>query len=243
VGQYLSAAGPVPAYVASCLVNAWYTFGTMPKEDSPGVLTPETVRKTIELGQLILQFGLTLRATHHEDGETRETDTTHTVMLGVMACAYADVYAQHLDKGKIAQFALVHDLVEVYAGDTPTLGVVDEELMRKKDEREAAALVRLKAEYDSVYPWIARTIEEYEKRDTPEARYVKVFDKVLPKIVHILNKGVTVRSLGHTSDSTKDFHTYQLDKLRNSYGSDQKEAMELLQGICDAVEVARKEWD
>lgn len=215
----------------------------MTEENNASDISPELVQKTIELGRLMLQFGLTLRATHHEDGETRETDTTHTVMLGVMACAYAEVYAPYLDRGKIAQFALMHDVVEVYAGDTPTLGVTDEEQMKRKDEREAAALVRLKSEYDSAYPWISRTIESYEKLDTPEARYVKVFDKVLPKIVHILNKGVTVRSLGHTSDSTKDFHAYQLNKLRSSYGSDQKEAMELLQGICDAVEVARHGWD
>ncbi len=215
----------------------------MTNEEVSKKLTNETVKKTIELGRLLLQFGLTLRATHHEDGETRETDTTHTVMLGIMACAYADVYASHLDKGKIAQYALVHDLVEVYAGDTPTLGVTDEVLMKAKDEREAAALARIKFEYISSYPWIAKTIEEYERLDSPEARYVKVFDKVLPKIVHILNKGVTVRSLGHIGTSTKDFHIYQIDKLRGTYGADQKEAMDLLRGICDAVEMARKEWN
>jgi 5'-deoxynucleotidase YfbR-like HD superfamily hydrolase len=206
-------------------------------------ITPEVVQKTIELGRLLLQFGLTLRATHHEDGETRETDTTHTVMLGVMACAYAEVYAPHLDRGKIAQYALLHDLTEVYAGDTVTFGLKDEALMREKEEREAAALKRIKEEYEGTYPWISRTIEKYEQLDEPEARYVKVFDKVMPKIVHILNKGVTVRALGHSNSSTEEFHKYQVDKLQNSYGADQAEAMELLQCINAAVEIARREWD
>lgn len=214
----------------------------MAKEDNEGTLTTEVVQKTIELGRLLLQFGLTLRATHHEDQETRETDTTHTVMLGIMACAYAEMYAPNLDRGKIAQYALAHDLVEVYAGDTPTLGITDDELMKKKNEREAAALTRIKSEYDSAYPWIARTIEEYETLASPEARYVKVFDKVLPKIVHIINKGVTVRSLGHAGDSVKEFHAYQVHKLRTTYGADQEEAMELLRCVNAAVEVARHEW-
>ncbi len=214
----------------------------MIQEDNGCVLTNEAVEKTIELGRLLLQFGLTVRATHHEDQETRETDTTHTVMLGIMACAYADVYARHLDKGKIAQYALAHDLAEVYPGDTPTLGMKDQVLMKEKEEREALALCRIKKEYDAVYPWISRTIDEYETLSSAEARYVKVFDKVLPKIVHILNKGVTVRALGHTNESTKDFHEYQIDALHGSYGADQREAMELLRNICAAVEVARKEW-
>jgi putative hydrolase of HD superfamily len=215
----------------------------MATEDNALNIDPAFVAKTIELGRLILQYGLTLRATHHEDGETRETDTTHTVMLGLMACAYADIYAPQLDKGKIAQYALVHDFAEVYAGDTVTFGLKDEAEMKAKEEREAAALERIKEEYADSYPWIAHTIEDYERLDEPEARYVKVFDKIMPKIVHIINKGVTVRALGHTNDSTAAFHAYQIEKLRNSYGADQEEAMELLLRINAAVEVARKEWD
>jgi putative hydrolase of HD superfamily len=215
----------------------------MNRSDQKIEITPGVVQKTIELGRLLMQFGLTLRATHHEDGETRETDTTHTVMLGVMACAYAEVYAPHLDRGKIAQYALIHDLAEVYAGDTVTFGLTDEVKMREKEEREAAALKRIEAEYEGIYPWVARTIEEYEQLDSPESRYVKVFDKVMPKIVHILNKGVTVRALGHSNSSTEEFHKYQVDKLKNSYGADQAEAMELLRCINAAVEVARKEWE
>lgn len=205
-------------------------------------VTPEVVDKTIELGKLMLAFGRTMRATHHEDGERRESDTDHTVMLGIMAAAYADVFAPHLDKGKIAQYALVHDLAEVYAGDTISFGGLSAEQAREKKEREEAALARLKDEYDAIYPWIANTIEEYERLDTPEARYVKVFDKVLPKIVHILNKGVTVRSLGHSNHSTKDFHIEQISTLRGSYGADQDEAMALLENICEAVEVEAATW-
>jgi 5'-deoxynucleotidase YfbR-like HD superfamily hydrolase len=215
----------------------------MAQKIEAGTLAPEVLQKTIELGRLLLRFGLTFRATHHEDQETLESDTTHSVMLGIMACAYAEVYAPQLNRGVIAQYALVHDLVEVYAGDTPTLGMKDDQKAKEKEEREQAALERIRCEFAAVYPWITETIEAYESLESPEARYVKVFDKVLPKVVHILNKGATVRSLGHTGESTKDFHIYQLDKLRNSYGSDQTEAMDLLQGICAAVEAARSEWE
>ena len=186
----------------------------------------ELVEKVIELGKMLLAFGLVERATYHEDQTTAETDTTHTVMLGIMASAYASKFAPYLDTGKIAQFALVHDLVEVYAGDTISLGKKGEDTEKK--EREEAALARIHQEYGEMFPWIPETIEAYEKLSSPEARFVKVFDKVLPKIVHLLTKGVTVKELGHTRASMIDFHEYQFDKLGKTYGADQKEAMELL---------------
>lgn len=206
-------------------------------------VTPEIVQKTIELGKLMLAFGRTMRATHHEDGERRESDTDHTVMLGVMACAYADVFAPELDKGKIAQYALVHDLVEVYAGDTVSFAQYDTGVLKKKDEDEAAALERIKDEFGVVYPWIGDTIEEYEQLESREARFVKVMDKVMPKIVHILNKGATVRSLKGTRASTKEFHEHQFGKLSTSYGADQMEAMELLKCINATVQEESAKWE
>lgn len=206
-------------------------------------VTPEVVEKTVELGRLLLAFGRTMRATHHEDGERRESDTDHTVMLGVMACAYADVFAPELDKGKIAQYALVHDLVEVYAGDVVTFAQYDAEALQKKEEAESLALTRIKAEFDSVYPWISSTIEEYEQLESREARFVKVMDKVMPKIVHILNKGATVRALKGTRASTKEFHDHQFGKLSVSYGADQAEAMELLKCINATVQEESAKWE
>jgi len=191
-------------------------------------LSQEERDKTIELARMLLQFGLTTRATHHEDKVTLETDTTHSVMLGIMASAFADKFAPQLDKGKIAQFALVHDLVEVYAGDTPTMHIMSEEEKGGKEAREAASLARIKEEFSSTYPWIHKTIEEYESLASPEARFIKVIDKALPKMVHIINEGTTARSLGHTRESASEFHEHQNEKIATTYGSDQPEAVALL---------------
>jgi putative hydrolase of HD superfamily len=214
----------------------WYTFAIMAEEDNARALTPETVQKTIELGRMLLQFGLTTRVTHHEDGQTLETDTTHTVMLGIMACAFAQRYAPHLDRGKIAQYALVHDLAEVYALDTSTYGILSAEEISAKENREAAALERIRGEFASVYPWITDAIDSYERLDSPEAKFVKVVDKVLPKIVHILNQGATARSLGHDWQSTHEFIVHQYEKLSGSYGADQPEAMELLKCLHEELD-------
>jgi 5'-deoxynucleotidase YfbR-like HD superfamily hydrolase len=148
---------------------------------------PEAV---IDLGRLTLAFRRVDRITYHENGTTPESDTDHTVMLGLVACAFAARHIPDLDLGKVAQYALVHDLVEAYAGDTPTLRITAVEQASKR-RRERAALERIERQFGGRLPWVPATIRDYERRADPEARYVKALDKLLPKITHLLNGGVT----------------------------------------------------
>jgi putative hydrolase of HD superfamily len=150
-------------------------------------------------------------------------------MLGLVACAFAERFASDLDRGKIAQFAFVHDLVEVYAGDTPTAHIMTETDVSDKKAREDAALARIRSEMDPELPWVGATLEEYERLDTPEARFVKVVDKALPKITNILNSGATFKRQGHDEESGGAFLAHQHAKVRESYGSDQDAAIRLLE--------------
>jgi len=198
-------------------------------------LPPSAVQAIIDLGKLSLLFGGVNRVTCHPDGVTPESDTDHMVMLGLFACAFAERFAPELDRGKIAQFALVHDLVEVYAGDTATGRILSEADHAGKEEREAAALARIREEFDAELPWIAETIAKYESLDTPEARFIKVVDKALPKITNILNNGVTFKGQKHNAVSGTEFLEHQRSKLSATYGKDQSEAMMLLTVLGDEM--------
>lgn len=165
----------------------------------------------IHLGRLALKFGEVDRITYHEDGVTLESDTDHTVMLGLIACALADRYTD-LNVGLVAQYALLHDLVEVYAGDTPTLRTQSADAKTEKAARECAAQHRLAAELRDL-PWVGYRIEQYEERRSPEARFVKALDKLLPKITHVLNGLVTVRTQGMTAEQLAERYEAQFDEL------------------------------
>ena len=114
-----------------------------------------------------------------------ESDTDHTVMLGWIACSFAAKHYPDLDQGLIAQFALVHDAPEIYAGDVQSLGM-DAETAKNKAKAESDAIGRLQSELDQ-YTWLTDTLVLYEKQELPEARYVRAIDKVLPKIVAYIN--------------------------------------------------------
>jgi putative hydrolase of HD superfamily len=148
--------------------------------------TEDLFDKLTLLSNLSFQYGETFRFTTYPDGKTLESDTDHSFMLGLSACALRDICAPELDRGKLAEYALIHDLVEVYAGDTATLGMTDKS---EKMDREHQALLRLKKEWDDTFPWITGCIESYEAQIEPEARFIKVLDKIMPPLTQMQNHG------------------------------------------------------
>jgi 5'-deoxynucleotidase YfbR-like HD superfamily hydrolase len=148
---------------------------------------PDLADSLEDLARLALAFGRVDRAVYHEDQTTPESDTDHTVMLGWVACALAATWYPQLDLGLVAQMALVHDAPEVYAGDTPTLRITDAERAAKA-QRETAATERLAAELGHRLPWLPDTLRRYEHQQLPEARFVRGVDKILPKLVNLLEQ-------------------------------------------------------
>ena len=165
----------------------------------------------LSLARISLAFGRVERATRHEDGVRVETDTDHAVMLGLVACELAPA---GLDRAKIAAFALVHDLAEVYAGDTQTLTITSEG-MAAKHAREEAARSRLAGELGEG-SWIAQTLRVYEAQREPEARFVRLMDKVLPKLTHAFNGCVAALPLTDLAGFVAA-HDRQLLKLSGEY--------------------------
>lgn len=151
-------------------------------------------------------------------------------MLGIVACAFAEQFEPSLDLGLIAQYALVHDFVEVYSGDTCTINATGEQFLDKA-QREASALARIKDQFSGTLPWVAATIDSYDRLNLPEARFVKTLDKVLPKITHALNKGAALVEHGIAFSDIDQINAQQLLKIGLTYGHDQLAAIRLYTGI------------
>jgi putative hydrolases of HD superfamily len=153
-----------------------------------------------QVAALALRFGEIERtASQHPDGRP-ETDATHTVMLAWLAPALAALlYPDTLDAGLVAQFAVVHDAVEVFAGDTPTLRITEAERAAKK-EREMAAARQWHDMFLHSLPWLPAMIARYEDQVEPEARFVRAVDKCCPALVHASNGARDLAEYGMTAD-------------------------------------------
>lgn len=192
------------------------------------------VRATL-LARLALQFSRVERVTRHEDGERPETDSDHSIMLALVAC---DLAPSSLRSGRIAEFSVVHDLVEVYAGDAQTL-TIDAAGRVEKAERERAAFARLRAELGET-SWVIVTLAAYEAQIEPEARYVRLMDKVLPKLTHLFNRGVAAKKLTDLQ-GFREAHEAQHRKLVADYG-DEPWALETLSLLHEAMVASELAW-
>lgn len=220
--------------LASCAEIEWQcparAFTTPPNDQTSMPTAPLNAQNLLDLASLCLKFARIERMTRHEDGQRPETDSDHTVMLVIIACAYAARCAPHLDLGKIAQFSSVHDLVEAHSGDVPSLAM-SEATRAAKEEAERASLARIRAETTAL-PWVAATISEYESLASEEARFVKIVDKVLPKLTHLLNNGAALHEHGFSPEQTHASHLDQLRRMTAEYP--QKEALALYDLIIEA---------
>lgn len=132
-------------------------------------------------------------------GEDRcENDVEHSYMLAMIAWRIADAIAPYLAREKVLRYALVHDLVEVYAGDT-YFYTTQENSAEEKVKRERAAFEQLRSEYAD-WPTMIGDIEAYELRVDEEARFVYALDKVMPILSIYLDGGRMWRQKGVTLD-------------------------------------------
>lgn len=115
----------------------------------------------------------------------KENDAEHSWSLALVACSIAPLIDPKLDVGKIAQLAVVHDLVEVYAGDV-SIWASKEELEQKK-HREEEAFKKIADEF-SMFPWLVDNIREYEEKSSDESQFVYAFDKLVPFFFRVLVK-------------------------------------------------------
>lgn len=189
------------------------------------------------IADLALRFARVNRATFRPDGERPESDVDHTVMLGLLA---VDIAGKHrelgLDPGRLCALALVHDLPEVFAGDTDTTGGLTAEQQADKSAREAAAIGRL---YDDLgNGWIMALVTVYEQQEEPEARFLRYLDKILPKLTHTLNGCAAIRRAGHSVEWLRARHAEQGAGLRAEYPEFAAVLGPLFDAACAASEAA-----
>lgn len=142
------------------------------------------IHRLLELQKLLEAFSRIERVTHrqHTQGFVPENDTEHSYNLAITAWFLAQHFPE-LDSNLLIRLALVHDLVEIHAGDTYVYA--DAAILASKHEREAAALKQLQADW-SDFPELLEAIVSYEERSSNEAKFVYALDKIMP-IMQIYN--------------------------------------------------------
>lgn len=116
-----------------------------------------------------------LRMTSIADGSRRENDAEHSWSLAMMALLFHE-YMPHTDILKVIKMVLIHDLVEIYAGDTFAF---DETGYEDKEEREQLSADKIFGILESDQGQELRRLwDEFEACETEEAQYAAMLDRL-----------------------------------------------------------------
>lgn len=135
----------------------------------------------------------------HED--RTENDAEHSFHLAIMACILAEHAKEPVDVLHVMKMVLVHDVVEIDAGDTYCY---DTEANKDKAARELIAAERLfvllppdqAAEYRGLW-------DEFEARQTPESRFANALDRIQPMLLTFHNDGKSWRKNGIRAEQVR----------------------------------------
>ena len=125
-------------------------------------------------------------------GSRRENDAEHAWHMAIMAFVLKEYANEEVDVLHVMEMVLMHDLVEIYAGDTYAY---DEEGKKSQAEREQKAADKIYGMLPEDQGKEFRAIwEEFEKRETPEAKFARLLDNYQPLSLNNANNGADWRS-------------------------------------------------
>ena len=199
-----------------------------------------------ELGKIALQairvesdLAEVKRVPRLPNGE-REDDVQHSYSLAILAPELRAQLYPHLDNDKIQSFANAHELLEIATGDVATFDLTEAQL-KEKHQREQQAKEKL---MKRLTPELQQNLEEYERQNTPEARFVRAVDKILPVAMDIVGQGVRVVEEDYGVSNLEDLQKAHTDLIANfdrRFGDEFPELVQLYEHLAREFENKYKE--
>ncbi len=159
-------------------------------------MIPENFEKQLKFITEIDRMKHILRRTLLVDGSRRENDAEHSWHIGVMAMLLREYADPAVDVERVVKMCLVHDLIEIYAGDT---FAYDAGANADKAEREKASADKLYALLPPEQGSELRALwEEFDAEQTLDAQYAAAMDHLQPFIHNVMTDGHTWKE-GHVT--------------------------------------------
>lgn len=158
----------------------------------------DRMRKQIEFALLMDKQKNIFRQNHLADNSRRENDAEHAWHMAVMAYLFREYANEDIDISKVILMCLIHDVVEIEAGDTYAY---DEEAKKSQREREEIAKKHIFGILPSDQGRELETLfDEFEAQETAEAKFAKAMDNLQPVLLHEANGGGDWKEHGVTKE-------------------------------------------
>lgn len=182
----------------------------------------ERLKKQMEFIVEVDKVKNVIRQTYLADGNRKENDAEHSWHLALMAVLLKEYSNEEVDLAKVVPMVLIHDLVEIDAGDTYAY---DEAGAATKRERETKAADRIFGMLpQDQCSWFRELWEEFEAYETPEAKFAHVLDNCQPLLLndasngkswaeHGVRKSQIYKRNDHTSEGSVEIWEYMKELI------------------------------
>ena len=127
------------------------------------------------------------RQTHLSGHGRNENDAEHAWHMAIMAYVLREYSNEKIDVAKVMLMCLIHDIVEIDAGDTYAY---DAENLRTQTARENAAKERMFSLLpDEQKEELIALFDEFEAFETPESKFAHAMDNLQPLMLNNSNGG------------------------------------------------------
>ena len=158
----------------------------------------ERLRKQLDFALEIDKEKNIFRQTHLSGHGRSENDAEHAWHMAIMAYLLREYSNEEVDAGRVMLMCLIHDIVEIDAGDTYAY---DEESKKSQKSREEAARERIFSILpDDQRAELTAIFDEFEEGKSPEAKFARAMDNLQPLILNNSNGGSDWAGHGVSAD-------------------------------------------
>ena len=147
----------------------------------------ERLRKQLEFSLEIDKEKNIVRQTHLSGHGRRENDAEHAWHMAVMAYLLREYANEEVDIARVMLMCLIHDIVEIDAGDTYAYDAEGRKTQKEREDRAKERIFSLlpddqKAEMTALF-------DEFEEFQTAESRFTHAMDNLQPLLLNHSNGG------------------------------------------------------
>lgn len=182
----------------------------------------ERLKKQMEFIVEVDKVKNIIRQTYLTDGNRKENDAEHSWHLALMAVLLKEYSNEEVDLAKVVPMVLIHDLVEIDAGDTYAYDEAGAETKRERETKAADRIFGMLPEDQC--KWFRELWEEFEAYETPEAKFAHVLDNCQPLLLndasngrswaeHGVRKSQIYKRNEHTSEGSVEIWEYMKELI------------------------------
>ncbi|MDD6794061.1 MAG: HD domain-containing protein [Clostridiaceae bacterium] len=170
----------------------------------------EKLKKQLDFLIEIDKMKSIIRRSYIADGSKREDDAEHSWHLAMCAMIFSEYMDKNTDVNKVIKLVLIHDLVELYAGDTFAFDV---EGGMDKVEREQNSADKLFGILPEEQGKELRVLwDEFEECESKESKYANMIDRLQPLLLDYANKGKGIEESNITEEQLRKRNEISLNE-------------------------------